>query len=190
MMMYLVYTTIMADPNISDKQKECEREYKKYVDEHISNVKETWNDIQYNKKCMDIITKNISGDLDIFIQVMDSCISAHDMSKYSIEEWEPYRKNFNPVNEQEKENNLANFEKAWDHHKKTNMHHWNWWAETKKEDKMPLNNVIEMCCDWIAMSKKFGGDAYNWYKKQTDIKLGSKQKEIVESLLKAYYNFE
>lgn len=191
MMADLVYMDIMADPAISTKQRECERAYKEYVDEHINNVKEAWQNMQINKKCMEIIGKYIGSVVsDTFIQTMDNNISAHDMSKYSMEEWEPYRKNFNPVDDQEKENNLAEFEKAWDHHKKVNMHHWNWWAENHKEDKMPLHNVIEMCCDWIAMSKKFGGDAYNWYKKQTDIVLGNQQKSIVEDLLKAYYDFE
>ena len=54
---------------------------------------------------------------------------------------------------------------------------------------MPFAFVVEMCCDWIAMSMKFGGDAYHWYlenKKEKD--LGVKQDEWTRTILKMYYN--
>ena len=51
-----------------------------------------------------------------------------------------------------------------------------------------MNFVIEMCCDWIAMSMIYTEtNALEWYKKQEDIKLGYKQKALVENLLEVYY---
>ena len=67
------------------------------------------------------------------------------------------------------------------------MHHWNWWAKAGNKDIMPVNFIVEMCCDWIAMSMKFGGDAYHWYLDQDDIVLGEQQKEWVINILTKYY---
>ena len=48
-----------------------------------------------------------------------------------------------------------------------------------------------MCCDWIAMSMYYGtSDAIDWYKKnRRKIKLGKKQKALVESILQLYYTY-
>lgn len=188
----LVYSTIMADPTISKEQKQCETDCKKYTDEHIATVKKVWEDIKLRYDCMDRIYSELldkdQQQKECFISGVDQQILHHDMSKYSVDEWEFYRRNFNPVNDEEKENNRADFEKAWEHHYTNNLHHWNWWALHNKQDKMSLNFVIEMCCDWIAMSIKFGGDALTWYKSQKNIILGNHQKKFVEEFLSIYYS--
>ena len=184
----ILVLAIMEDPNITEEQKQKEKEYKKYVDEHISNVNKAWDMMKKNSSCMDYIH---SLDKSIFITSMvDSLVSSHDMSKYGLDEWEPYRRNFYPVNDEEKNDNIASFEQAWEHHYMNNLHHWDYWCKTNSVDKMPLEFVIEMCCDWIAMSIKFGGTAYDWYTKQSDIVLGLKQKEWVEAILKKFYNIK
>lgn len=185
----LIYTAIINNPSISSKQRECEKLYKKYVDDHINNVKLAWKSMKENKKCINIL-KDLSENLEYFLQTMQIFIDNHDASKYSIDEWEPYRKNFYPVDENEKKENEEDFQKAWEHHYTVNMHHWDWWAKNNRQNKMPIVSVIEMCCDWIAMSNKFGGDAYTWYNSQKNIILGKEQKIIIESILKAYYKLD
>lgn len=185
--MDLIYLAIVEDPNISKEQKEMERRYKAYVDNHIGNVKKAWEDMMNNTKVMDYIN-SIAEDKYI-MGTVDTLIKAHDMSKYSIDEWEPYRKHFYPIDDQEKEDSNMDFEAAWEHHYMNNLHHWEYWARTGK-DNMPLSFVIEECCDWIAMSMKFGGTAYNWYKSQNNIVLGKRQKEWTENILKLYYGIK
>ena len=54
---------------------------------------------------------------------------------------------------------------------------------------MPMNYVIEMCCDWIAMSMVFSdSNAYEWYQNnKLKIDLGSRQRALAEDLLQKYY---
>lgn len=183
----LICLTMINDPNISEEQRKKEKEYKKYIDEHIKNVNKAWDIMKRNKKVMDYISSIDSADISFTVAALDGQIKAHDMSKFSVEEWEPYRMHHHSVDEQEKIDSQAEYEKAWEHHYTNNLHHWNWWAYNNQQDKMTLNYVIEMCCDWIAMSMKFGGDAYHWYLKQTDIVLGNKQHEWLTNILTLYY---
>ena len=184
----MVYLAYANDPNASEEQKKKEKEYKKYIDEHIDNVHKAWEFMKRNKKVMDYIAKISGVNISFTISALNSQIKSHDMSKFSLDEWEPYRMHHHPANEQEKIDSQAAYEKAWEHHYTNNLHHWNWWAYNKQEDKMPLNYVIEMCCDWIAMSMKFGGDAYHWYLDQKDIVLGTKQNEWLTNILTLYYS--
>lgn len=185
----IVYLAIMADPHMPMAQRKQEKAYKDYVDEHVKNVKIAWEKMKENKDVMDYLDSIYVG-VSFLISSVDDQIRSHDSSKYGIDEWEPYRKNFYPVDDQEKEDNIADFQKAWEHHYNQNMHHWDWWAKSGNKDAMGLNFVIEMCCDWAAMSMKFGGDAYHWYLKQKDIKLGERQKEWVVNILKKLYGIK
>lgn len=186
--MSLIYLAMACDPNISEEQRKQEKAYKKYVDEHRANVKKAWENIKNNKKIMDYV-KQETGSIEFFRMQLDSQVQCHDMSKYDLEEWEAYRINHFPVDDQEIEDNKADYDKAWIHHYTVNLHHPDWWSINKKQDSMPFAFVVEMCCDWIAMSMKFGGDAYHWYlenKKEKD--LGVKQDEWTRTILKMYYN--
>lgn len=185
----LIYNAIIGDPNISVEQRKKEIEYKDYIDNHIANVISVWNKIKSDSKCMDIIQNSelSNTNIEYFTLVMDNLIKNHDASKYGIDEWEPYRRHWHPVNEQEKLDSKADFDRAWEHHYTVNLHHWNWWHLTHKENEMSISYVVEMCCDWIAMSMVKGGDALSWYNSQTDIVLGEKQKKLVVDLLTEYY---
>ena len=177
------YVSIMAS-GISEEQKEKEKQYKEYVIEHCRNVKNAWKRMKDNNKVVACLNAIPGFDKD----VVDYLVSNHDNSKYSEAEWEPYRKNFFPLNDQEKFENENAFEEAWKHHYSHNFHHWNYWANYNSIDSMTTNYVTEMCCDWIAMSDKFGGDAYSWYQSQTDIKLGTSQKVWVQNILVNFYS--
>ena len=181
----LVYENIIEDKNISEDQKIQEKKYKDYIDNHKRKVVETWEELKKNNVIHDYILKE-SKDENIDI-ILDKNVSNHDNSKYGEEEWEPYRKNFYPVNKEEKKLSQKEFSKAWAHHKKVNTHHHEHWEEIKQNDKMPFTDVVEMCCDWISMSKVLGGTALSWYNAQNNIFLGNKQKEWALFILNEYY---
>ena len=181
----LVYENIINDPNIPETQKVQERKYKQYIDNHKNKVIETWVELKKNKIIYNyILSQSQSQDI---IEIIDKNIPNHDNSKYGEEEWEPYRKHFYPVNEEEKKASKKEFSKAWKHHKKINSQHHENWEEINKNDKMPLYDVVEMCCDWISMSKVLGGTAISWYNQQVNIFLGMKQKEWTLFILNEYY---
>ena len=181
----LTYEYIMKDPNISENQKIQEKRYKEYIDNHKKNVIETWEELKKNKIIHDFILKESQNEnID---KILDKNVALHDNSKYGEEEWEPYRKRFYPVNEQEKKSSKKEFGKAWAHHKKVNTHHHEHWEEINQNEKMPFTDVVEMCCDWISMSKVLGGTALSWYNAQKNIFLGSKQKEWTLFILNEYY---
>lgn len=51
---------------------------------------------------------------------------------------------------------------------------------------MPYEYIIEMLCDWIAMSYKFGDSTIKWYETEADDEkkcFTDKTKKIVEYLL-------
>ena len=168
---------LSTDPNIMEKQKE----YIKYVNEHINNVQKAWNEVKM--KCITYMVY-VMGPNHINFEYIDFNIKNHDISKFSKEEFEPYRKNFYPVDDKEKEENKEAFDKAWIHHYMNNPHHWDYFASVGREDEMTFKDVVEMICDWQAMGYKFGNTAKEWYEKnKSKIKLGKQQKIWVDEML-------
>lgn len=91
----------------------------------------------------------------------------HDLSKYSpIEFWSgvKYYQGFRSPIDAEKE--AVGYSLGWLHHKGRNKHHWEYWVDKDYVNfqhivrKMPLNYVIEACCDKIAASKVYKKDKY------------------------------
>ena len=81
----LLCLAMIEDPTISEEQRKQEKAYKKYVDEHISNVKTAWILMKQSEDCMKYI-RSLDNDYNGIIATVDSLIDAHDMSKYGIEE--------------------------------------------------------------------------------------------------------
>jgi adenosyl cobinamide kinase/adenosyl cobinamide phosphate guanylyltransferase len=168
--------------------EEKEKEYKDYIDEHRNNVQKAWN------KVKKIDNKWIKNNID----KLDENIKNHDLSKYEPEEFNAYRKKYYPINEDEKANSDAEFEAAWNHHYINNPHHWQYWTCSDGDldaDKMSGeridNNVmmayIEMLCDWIAMSMKFGDKPDEWYKSNKEnMNLSRNEQKELEKILKEY----
>ncbi|APH20811.1 DUF5662 family protein [Clostridium botulinum] len=144
--------------------------YFKYVCEHKKNV---------FKECVKM-SKRYKGKnkRDLIIHAF-----THDLSKFNPKEFIPYARYFygnypsdavlfnvpciqNKDKIKTKENVKKDFNKAWQHHKDRNKHHWNYWHERKLE--MPLRYIIEMICDWSAMSIKFGDTPQDFYCKNYD----------------------
>lgn len=181
-----------------------EAEYKEYITTHINNVKKAWEMMRESKGCMNIIKKSIDNyiipnsilSLDGFIYAEDLFIKTHDHSKFSLEEWDAYRRHFYPISDKEKEESKEDFEKAWVHHYTVNTHHWNHWYKNKKNvNAMDLISVVELCCDWIAMNMVFKGTAIDFYNNRVvnckdpneQIYLGDKQSKIIYDILTEFY---
>ena len=165
---------------MSNTVEQKKKEYIEYIDNHQANVWNAW-------------CKNMNLFLDIFPFLSDlvnqkkiqNNIIIHDKSKYSDEEFEPYRIQFFSINDKEKEGNKENFDMAWKHHYTNNMHHWNYWVNEKGEAKeMDDFSIIEMICDWMAMGVQFNNTAAEYYEKNKDkINLASNTRIKVESIL-------
>lgn len=101
-----------------------------------------------------------------------------------------------------------NFEKAWEHHYRNNKHHWQYWCydwfkyETEPESpqlcycefitplEMPDQYLLQMVCDWEAMSMKFGGSVQQYYlKNYYQIHLNPKSRYRLENLLQVYTKY-
>ena len=150
--------------------KELESNYKDYIDNHRHNVSKALIVIKSNPECMELISKNLNTSIESSIRLIDMLVEAHDLSKYDTEEFDAYRKNFYPVNEEEKEANKDAFELAWVHHYTNNLHHWDWWYKSGNIDNMKMPYIVEMICDWEENNKQ-------------NIHLGEKQRLFAEGLM-------
>ena len=155
-------------------------QYKRYIKEHLHNIKKAYKELSDNA-----VVYQLVGD-DI-LQALKHRVAIHDASKYSEEEFEPYRKNFYPVNPKEKEENKEAFEKAWEHHWKTNSHHW---QHRKDKKTFDINNreevldVLENVLDWMAMGYKFHDRPYQYYENNKNhIKLNEQERRFLEQII-------
>lgn len=138
--------------------------YFKYVLEHKKNV---------YKECMHQIkqTHDKKDKTDLFIHAL-----IHDLSKFSPKEFKAYAWKFYGGKQASRnllkaiglENKCISqedidegFDKAWEHHYKNNKHHPEYW-DCKD---IPNKYLIQMICDWKAMSRKFGGTVQEYYLK-------------------------
>ena len=106
----------------------------------------------------------------------------HDLSKFLFCEFIPYAK-YDFQNLNNNTNKIKDdFNRAWQHHKDNNKHHWDYWHE--RNLSMPLKYKIQMICDWKAMGRKFGNTAQEFYLRNFDkIKLQQEDRLIIERLL-------
>jgi len=143
--------------NIKDI-KVKEEQYRDYIKEHIDNVIKIWK--AFAKQTTEMFYDNY-----VYCNV-DKIIEQHDQSKYGDKEFDSYRRYFFPVKDSEKSKEL--FKLAWNNHQKTNPHHWQYWIMWSPEGsvalKMEWEYVIEMLCDWTAMSLKFNNKVSEWYR--------------------------
>lgn len=180
-----IYTEIAFKINESPPPiKEKEVQYLSYIKDHKNNVLKAWLNMLKNTELISYI-KSLNNNI---INLMNTNIPLHDNSKLSQEEWDGYRKFFYPIDKEEKSSNYYSFHEAWNHHKKNNKHHWEYWNENDDINNMTLEHVVEMCCDWIAMGMHFNNTALEFYEKnKSKIKLGSKQLKLTIDILSFYY---
>lgn len=134
-----------------------EQEYNDYLNNHIGKVVESFEDLLKYRDKIEYLKD------DSIVSKLRETISEHDLSKYSDEEYIPYRKHFYPLNDEE---TLATeeYENAWLHHYSNNPHHWECWCilnpdtgDFELKDDIDEEEykyyTIERICDWMSMSK-------------------------------------
>lgn len=169
---------------IENENSEIEKkrkEYSDYIDEHVLNVRKAFEEL---------VDSEIPEIME-YLNELQSKINVHDKSKWSEEEFEPYRKNFFPINNEEKENNKSDFDKAWEHHYTNNDHHWQYWLDLDEETLKPFEErkvklaYLEMIADWTGMGYKFGDTAYEYYSAHKDeIRLYPQLEDWVVNIMK------
>ena len=140
-------------------------EYKDYLRKHISGVMSAFVKYFYPMRGKNCLSEWFSDDdfndalYSAYLSIVD-----HDKSKYSSDEFKPYRYNFFPTESELsdpeykiKANDLMN--KAWKHHLSFNMHHPEWWGGSD----MSLSCIIEMICDWISVGNLKGNKTISWF---------------------------
>lgn len=100
------------------------------------------------------------------------------------------------------------FTRAWEHHYRHNKHHWDYWCYnwkmydpgTERQPlsccefvtplEMPTKYLLQMVCDWEAMSIKFGGSAQEYYlKNYYQIHLNRESRYELEGILEIYTKY-
>lgn len=138
------------------------REYLDYIERHYDNVQKAWRLI--NMKCPNNEFRFMHDDY--VWNMIDSEVKRHDISKLSAEEFTQYRQFFFPTNKEDKDKGL--FDKAWEHHKLHNEHHWQTWTERYKNDIYADAFLLMNIVDWVAMGFEFGDTAKNYYEKNKE----------------------
>ena len=172
-----------------------EQEYLDYINEHISLVKKAY--VMYFAPLIgiNIISEYFSNnDFQLALSSSLEKIATHDASKFSDSEFDGYRAKYHPTDKEIHANQTyidmvnENYELAWVHHYTTNDHHPKHWVDPKTGEiaDMTLPAIIEMICDWEAMSMKFDTNTMEWYEnKAKDEKsaMSTNTKNIVEEIL-------
>lgn len=175
-----------------------EQEYLDYINEHINFVNKAFEMYIIPLLNMTNISNLISDEeLKNTIRNLQPLIPTHDASKFSDAEFDGYRMRWYPTvaeeakqkEDQELQNTIRErYEKCWEHHYTVNAHHPKHWVdpETGIPKDATLDAIIEMICDWEAMSLKFGTSTLKWYEndaKDEKSAMSAKTKEIVEDLM-------
>jgi len=152
---------IKEEESESFKYGKAMSDYQYYIEEHISNIKDVWSLIMGSLECDYWVD-------DLTWQSINSLIEKHDESKYTNDEFEHYRQYFYPVDENS-EKDKKKFNIGWNHHQKSNPHHWEYWVlidgQGRRVLDMPFIYIFEMLCDWTAMSFKFKDKPSDFYNK-------------------------
>lgn len=118
----------------------------------------------------------------------------HDLSKFSPFELPHYGRQFYGDKTQP-----LKFSYAWNHHQKTNKHHWEYWISITGPNRggysdmeplpIPKKYIFEMIADWLGASRayedKWPWDGkWNWFENNFDkIKLNKTTRKEIISIL-------
>ena len=163
--------------------EESKKAYMDYINNHIDNV----------SKAFDQYGDQLCSALEIDKSRLDSIVSIHDRSKYTDEEFDPYRAKFYPKNINQEDIELC-FNDAWKHHYEHNPHHPEFWITKNDNGEVQYTDmaklyIAEMLLDWAAMSMVKGGTACEYYyRKDGGLKKPFSQntREIVERVINIF----
>lgn len=152
--------------------------YSSYVSCHIGMVRRVWEKFR---------DENIDG-LSMYLRdALNSRCRFHDESKWSDSEFFQYAAYFDSTPKDTSKETEAAFNRAWQHHYSVNDHHPEFWDGANMFEEA----ILEMLCDWTAMSLTVGkGSPSEFYsnsaKNDKKKNLSSKTKEEIEKYLPAF----
>ena len=175
-----------------------EAEYYNVVGAHRNNVVKAYEMIVKDPKSQIVIEGIPVYNYDT--ASLEDAIKNHDMSKYSDAEFYAYRKWHNPTSHEkflmETDDDYrtaaeAAYEEAWDHHKRNNDHHPEWWCYDENGNSveprdMTIEAILHMICDWQSCDMTYGGNIHDWWIKNKGEKakvMSEKTFRIVESIM-------
>lgn len=96
----------------------------------------------------------------------------HDWSKYSPTEFLESARYWTGTNSPiENAKREQGYSRAWLHHRGRNPHHWAYWADNFSEGlivyPMPMNDFVEMVCDFLAAGRAYKGIAFSYTGERT-----------------------
>lgn len=170
-------------------------EYRDYIQSHVSNVEDAF--MRYFVPIMnrEHVSDMLSDDeLYKAIEKARMNIQVHDASKYSDIEFDSYRHHFYPTESEKADpewelKDEPKYKQGWLHHYKNNKHHPDHWASDTLQpfEDMPIEYVIEMLCDWLAMGVFLGTSTIDWYESDESEKekgcMTDKTKSLVNEFL-------
>ena len=181
--------TILQETEYNKQIIEKEEEYMNYIKDHINNVHRAFEELyEIKDKFDDIERYEISDAIESVKE--KGLINIHDESKYSDEEFHPYRRHFHSINDKEKDDSEKDFEEAWKHHYENNPHHPEYWIKDGVPTDMEIEYIVEMACDWIAMSYSKGGTALKYLEDNREEKqkvMTENTMNILETILNIFY---
>ena len=157
------------------------REYLDYLEEHLNNIRSAFQELSEACNGMAWV-----GD-DFTWHTLRAEICAHDVSKFSAEEFVAYRDRFFPLHIPSTKDSKS-FDKAWEHHYLNNEHHWEYiWNLSDEEcNSFPgriEQYLIHMLVDWTAMGYKYGDTAQQYYESNKNkIKLRPEHKKFIYTI--------
>ena len=169
-----------------DKNKNV---YMNYIKNHKENVIKA-----YNEYMIPLMNRTPNQELKEAILKAGKNVQYHDLSKYEPVEFEAYRRHFYPTDFEKADPNFVSatkvlYDVAWKHHHENNEHHPEHWGLDKNPpEDMPLEFIIEMFCDWIAMDMYYKGSPREWWESEKTQKdeatyMTPKTREWVETIL-------
>jgi len=172
------------------------KKYDEYLKSHIDAVRTGYLWIRQHideKELKETLPDMLGAENE---QKMLERIRNHDVSKYSLEEYQAYDDYFygNDDSESKSEEVDKSFNYAWLHHIHSNPHHWQYWVlihddhsdEQVEPLEMPDMDILEMICDWWSFSWRTGNlyEVFDWYDKNREgIIFNTATKSKVEKLL-------
>ena len=162
--------------------KRKNKEYKNYIHDHKINILKAFYEMISCENLEDIFS-----DSKVILELWQRALD-HDDSKYKKEEFYAYRKNYFPINEQEKISNETAFEEAWKHHWENNRHHWqarqNDICENNKLTFQQKIDCLENIMDWLAVGYTVNDRPYQYYEENKDeIILHQPEKDFIEKII-------
>jgi len=169
----------MEKPEIKTDE---DQKYFDYIIKHIDNVKASF---KANGRKISVALALSEDEHELLKQNVEH----HDESKFSKEEFHPYRQFFYTRANETKDRVI--FADAWIHHFRNNKHHPEYWVQDGTTKEMPKIYIAEMILDWEAMSRNFGGNPLKWYLDNTDkMPFNETTRRIVEFVLPRVYHID